>query len=106
MVREISPAEFAVSWPGASATTLLDVREAWELAIVGLPGALHIPMGEIPDRLAEIDPTHTIVVLCHGGVRSLRVAQFLAAKGYPSVANLTGGISAWQRDVDPSLTSY
>lgn len=106
MVREISPVEFAPSWPGAESTTLLDVREGWELDIVRLPGALHIPMGEIPDRLAEIDARQTIVVLCHGGVRSLRVAHFLVSRGYPSVANLTGGISAWQRDVDPSLASY
>jgi rhodanese-related sulfurtransferase len=63
-------------------------------------------MGEIPARLAELGRERTIVVLCRSGGRSLSVARFLEAQGYPAVANLTGGILAWQRDVDPSLATY
>jgi rhodanese-related sulfurtransferase len=105
-VREISPAELASGAARTPATLLLDVREGWELDIARLPGALHVPMAEVPARLAEIDRTRDVVVLCRSGGRSLKVAQFLEAQGYPSVANLTGGILAWAREVDPSLATY
>jgi rhodanese-related sulfurtransferase len=106
MVREVSPADFVATLAGRPGTLLVDVREAWELDVVRLPHAVHVPMAEIPARLGELDRARDIVVLCRSGGRSLRVAQFLEAQGYPSVANLTGGILAWQRDVDPSLATY
>lgn len=89
---------------------LLDVREPWEFqqAAVRLAGAdtLHIPMREIPSRLAEIDPARTIVCVCHHGGRSLQVAHFLVQRGYIDVINLQGGIDAWSREVDPSVPRY
>ncbi len=106
MVREISPADFVARRERGEPMVLLDVREAHELAIASVPGILHIPMGEVPERLAELDPAQEIVVLCRSGGRSLQVARFLEARGYPKVANLTGGILAWGRDVDPSLAAY
>lgn len=106
MVREVSPAEFAATLAGRPGTLLVDVREAWELRIASLPDALHVPMAEIPARLGAIDRTRDVVVMCRVGGRSLSVARYLEAQGYPSVANLTGGILAWQRDVDPSLATY
>jgi rhodanese-related sulfurtransferase len=106
MVREVSPTEFVATLASAPATLLVDVREAWELEIARLPGAVHIPMGEIPERLDELDRGRDLVILCKAGGRSLSVARFLEAQGYPSVTNLTGGILAWQRDVDPTLATY
>ncbi len=106
MVRDITPLEFSTNLSHDAQVMLLDVRESWELDIVKLDAARHIPMNEIPDRLAEIDPKLTIVVMCLAGVRSLKVAHFLASRGYSSVANLSGGIAAWQRDVDPTLATY
>jgi rhodanese-related sulfurtransferase len=106
MVLEVSPADFVATLAGRPATLLVDVREAWELAIARLPAALHIPMTEIPARLAELDRTRDVVVLCRSGGRSLSVARYLEAQGYRSVANLTGGILAWRRDVDPALATY
>jgi len=106
MVRELSPAEFVATLAGRPATLLIDVREAWELDIARLPEALHIPMAEVPSRLGEIDRARDVVVLCRSGGRSLSVARYLAAQGYPSVANLSGGILAWRRDVDPALATY
>jgi rhodanese-related sulfurtransferase len=85
---------------------LLDVREHEEVALVRLTGSLHIPMGEIPGRLHELDPEVDIVVYCHHGIRSAQVAAFLAQRDFPSVANLTGGIDAWSTSVDPSLPRY
>jgi rhodanese-related sulfurtransferase len=63
-------------------------------------------MNEVPTRLAELDPNAEIVVMCKGGGRSMQVAQFLARNGFRSVANLTGGILAWSREVDPSVPQY
>jgi rhodanese-related sulfurtransferase len=104
-VPEISPQEFIARRERGDDLTLLDVREAWELAIAKVPGIVHIPMGEVPARLAELDTGKEVVVLCRSGRRSLDVAQFLQQNGYKSL-NLAGGILAWGRDVDPSLPAY
>ena len=87
-------------------TVLLDVREAQELAVAQVAGAVHIPMGEIPARLAELDSEKTIICMCHGGMRSAQVAGFLAAQGYENAINLTGGINAWSQQVDPDIPTY
>ncbi|HEY1991777.1 MAG TPA: rhodanese-like domain-containing protein [Gammaproteobacteria bacterium] len=85
---------------------LLDVREPSEYAQVHVEGSRHIPMGQVPDRLAELDPAAQYVVMCHHGGRSQRVADFLASKGYAQVANLAGGIDAWSLQLDPNLARY
>jgi rhodanese-related sulfurtransferase len=106
MVREISPTEFVARRERGDELLLLDVREPHELAIASVPGALHIPMGQVPERLGELDPQREIVVLCRSGGRSLQVARFLESRGYGAVSNLTGGTLAWSRDVDPDLPTY
>lgn len=106
MVREVAPAEFVAALADKPRTLLIDVREAWELDIARLPQAVHVPMAEVPARLADIGRDRDVVVMCRSGGRSLNVARYLEAQGYPSVANLSGGILAWQRDVDPSLATY
>jgi rhodanese-related sulfurtransferase len=85
---------------------LLDVREPDELALARLPGATHIPMGEVPSRLHEIDPEKEIVIFCHHGIRSASVVQFLTQRDFTRVVNLTGGIDAWSQTVDPSVPQY
>ena len=106
MVTEIAPAELQARRATGSPPLVLDVREGWELKVASIPDVLHIPMNEIPARLAELDRNREIVVMCRSGGRSMQVAQFLARNGFPSVANLTGGILAWSRDVDPSVEPY
>jgi rhodanese-related sulfurtransferase len=106
MVREISPTEFVARRDRGDDLLLLDVREPHELAIASVAGAVHVPMAEVPERLAELDPAREIVVLCRSGGRSMQVARFLESRGYGSVSNLTGGTLAWSRDVDPSLPTY
>jgi len=85
---------------------LLDVREGWELNICALPDALHIPMGQIPARVEELDPEQELVVICHHGVRSRRVAHFLASRGFYKLYNLQGGVDAWAREIDPAMHTY
>jgi rhodanese-related sulfurtransferase len=106
VVRNIAASELKARFDAGTAPLVLDVREAWELEIARLEGVLHIPMNEIAQRLGELDPAREIVVMCHAGGRSLRVAQFLVQRGFANVANLSGGILAWGEDIDPSLRSY
>jgi len=106
MVREITARELADRRATGSGPEVLDVRENWELAVATIPGTRHIPMNEIPARLGELDANAEIVVMCRSGGRSLQVAHFLDRNGLRSVANLTGGILAWSREVDPSVSEY
>ena len=85
---------------------LLDVREALELRYARIQGCVHIPMQEVPRRLLELDPNAETVVLCHHGMRSAQVANFLAGHGFTNIANLSGGIDAWSLQVDPSVRRY
>ncbi|HSN17315.1 MAG TPA: rhodanese-like domain-containing protein [Gammaproteobacteria bacterium] len=85
---------------------LLDVREPWEYAQVHVEGSRHIPMGQVPGRLGELDPAARYVVMCHHGGRSQQVAQFLSSRGYTQVANLAGGIDAWSLQLEPNLARY
>lgn len=105
-VEDIEPTAVAARRQAGERFTLVDVREPWELEICAVDGALAIPMGEIPDRLAEIDRSAPVVVMCHHGGRSLRVAHFLAQQGFDRVANLTGGIHAWREQIDPAMRPY
>ncbi|HEX7192883.1 MAG TPA: molybdopterin-synthase adenylyltransferase MoeB, partial [Thermoanaerobaculia bacterium] len=81
---------------------LLDVREPHEWSSGHLTSAIHIPMREIPARLAEIPKDREVVVYCRSGARSANVQQFLKANGITRVKNLIGGLIAWKRDVDPA----
>lgn len=89
---------------------LLDVREAWEVqtASMAVPGAatVHIPMNEVPQRLAELDARQPVLSLCHHGMRSLQVAMFLERQGFIQVFNVAGGIDAWSHEVDPAVPRY
>lgn len=91
-------------------TVLLDVREPWEMALasIRIEGArlLSIPMGQIPQRLDELDPLQPIVCYCHHGMRSLQVVAFLQRQGFNSVYNLAGGIEAWSVQMDPAVPRY
>ena len=84
---------------------ILDVREPWEHKIAQIGGKL-IPMKEIPQRLSELDREREIIVHCHHGVRSQRIAEFLKQSGFPRVVNLAGGIDAWSREVDSTVPKY
>ena len=107
MIKDITPREFLERRTGGAKMTLLDVREDWETALAPVPSDIvHIPMGQIADRLGELDPQQETVVICRSGGRSLEVARFLASRGFGSVSNLAGGILAWSRELDPKIPQY
>ena len=85
---------------------LLDVRKFDEVARAALPGAVHMPMRDVPTRAGEIDQQAEVAVLCHHGGRSERVAHFLQTRGFARVHNVSGGIDAYARRVDPSVPTY
>jgi rhodanese-related sulfurtransferase len=104
---ELAPQELKAMLTGAGQPFLLDVREPWETTAVGFPGAHAMPMGDVPARAnIELDPEERIVVICHHGVRSLNVANWLRNQGFEQAQSLRGGIDAWSRDVDPAVTRY
>jgi rhodanese-related sulfurtransferase len=108
-VPELSPTEFAARWPhyaNGDEVVLLDVREHDELQVAAVAGALHIPMREVPLRLAELAADKPLVVMCHSGGRSRRVAEFLVANGFTTVFNLNGGIDAWSTQLDSQIPRY
>jgi len=84
---------------------LIDVREPFEYQIAQIGGKL-IPQNEVPTRLAEIDRDREVIVQCKSGGRSQRIAEFLQQAGYPRVANLAGGITAWSDEIDATVPKY
>jgi rhodanese-related sulfurtransferase len=86
--------------------TVLDVREARELDVCKLEGALHIPRAEISARADDLPTDQLLVVICHHGARSQMVVDFLRSAGFDNAVNLDGGIDAWACDVDPSMPRY
>jgi sulfur-carrier protein adenylyltransferase/sulfurtransferase len=104
--HELSVRELKARIDAGRRPVILDVREASEAAICSLPGARLIPLGELPQRLGELDPSAEIVVHCKTGGRSARAAALLAGRGFTRVSNLTGGILNWIKDIDPTLRRY
>jgi len=85
---------------------VLDVREPQEYQINRIQGSTLIPLGELPQRYAELDPSLDIVTQCKSGARSAKAADFLRQKGFTRVRNLKGGILDWIDKVDPSQPKY
>jgi adenylyltransferase/sulfurtransferase len=102
---DVGVRDFAEEWRGGG-VQLVDVREAGELAVSSIEGAMHIPLGELPRRLGELESARPIVVVCHTGVRSARATEMLRAAGFARARNLAGGIDAWSREVDPTVPRY
>jgi sulfur-carrier protein adenylyltransferase/sulfurtransferase len=104
---EITATELKQRLDSGEDIQLIDVREADEVAVARIPGAVHIPLAQVTNRMAEIDPNRETVVHCKGGVRSARAIEALKRSGFSgNLTNLKGGITAWSNDVDPSVPKY
>lgn len=104
-VPEISAADLMIELAQSTDILLLDCREPYERRMVHIPGDVHIPMDEIPQRLAELEEstdhkTREVVVYCASGMRSFGVAHFLNEQGF-TARNLAGGITRWQMAKGP-----
>lgn len=106
MAQEITVQELQAKRQAGHSFLLLDVREPDEVAFANIAGSIHIPMGDIPGRLHELDPDKEIIVYCHHGIRSMRVADFLLQRDFDKVSNLAGGIDAWAEAIEPGMPRY
>tara|TARA_A100001015_G_C14502964_1_gene523687 strand:- start:92 stop:400 length:309 start_codon:yes stop_codon:yes gene_type:complete len=84
---------------------LLDVREPYEVEICNVKGSLFIPMNEISQNVDQLDKDKSYAVMCHSGVRSLHVTNFLNSQGIKAL-NVIGGIDMWAVYVDKGLKRY
>jgi len=105
-IGEIEPRELKRKIDRGDDILILDVREPEEIAIARFPGALNLPMGDVPSRVAELDPDRETIVVCHHGIRSAQAAEYLASNGFERVSNLIGGIDGWSATVDPAIPRY
>ena len=104
---EITATELKQRLDNGDDIQIIDVREDNEVAIAKLPNTIHIPLGQIVNRMSEIDPARETVVHCKMGGRSARAIEALKRSGYTgNLLNLAGGITAWSNDVDPSVPKY
>ncbi|HEU5163043.1 MAG TPA: molybdopterin-synthase adenylyltransferase MoeB [Thermoanaerobaculia bacterium] len=100
---DIAPQELRARLDRGDELLVLDVREDYEWAVAHLEEATHIPMGRLRDGIATLPRDREIVVYCRSGSRSANAAAMLRNAGFARVKNLTGGLTAWSREVDPSI---
>lgn len=105
-VGQLAPHELQAWRARGRSIQLVDVREPWEYTAVHLDGAVLVPLGEVVDRVQELDATRPTVVYCHHGARSQAAATWLAGQGFREIWNLEGGIDRWSIEVDPALPRY
>lgn len=85
---------------------LLDVREPHEIAICAISDSLEIPMREIPQHVGDLPRDRPLFVLCHHGIRSAAVTNYLRDSGFDNAWNLAGGIDAWAQLIEPGMARY
>ncbi len=105
-MKEITVQELKELKDSGADFQLIDVREPHEYDICNLDGEL-IPQGDIPHEFEKIDRTKKVIIHCRSGARSGNMVQWLEKnKGYTNLYNLKGGVLAWAKEVDPSMTTY
>jgi adenylyltransferase/sulfurtransferase len=105
-IASVLPKQLSEEIKEGKKVMLLDVREPHEWDIVHIEGSKLIPLGDLAERVNELDSADEIVAYCHVGGRSARATDFLRGLGYKKVRNLEGGIEAWAVEVDPTLPRY
>ncbi len=103
-MKEITVEELKEKKENGENFFLLDVREMTEYLVSNLDGE-HIPLGDLNARLSEIENRKDaeVIIMCRSGGRSGRACEFLSSKGFSNVSNLKGGITAWSKEIDPSM---
>ncbi len=106
---EVSPQQAKDRLARDEHSILVDVREPGEFAISKIPGSRLIPMQYVPTQLSQLREwaaESDLLVLCHHGVRSLQVVNWLRQQAIPNCYSVAGGIDGWSHDVDPQIPRY
>ncbi|MFB6365138.1 rhodanese-like domain-containing protein [Paenibacillus elgii] len=96
-MHTITPQEVKQRLENGEKLTIIDVREPEEVALGMIPGAKHIPLMEIPQRLGEIPQLSETILVCRSGNRSGRALEYLEAQGFTGLVNMTGGMLEWEQ---------
>lgn len=103
---DFTPLELVQEMVKRKDVLMLDVREHTEIQICHVENAMHVPMGEIPNKLDDLPKNKDLIVFCHMGVRSRQVMNYLRRNGFSRAFNLKGGIDRWSVEVDPQIQRY
>lgn len=98
-MKEMTTAELQQQLENGAVLNMIDVREDEEVAQGMIQGAVHIPLGELPERLDEIDKSKSYIMICRSSGRSGRACEFLEGQGY-DVTNMVGGMLDWHGEVE------
>ena len=104
-MRQISVEEARDLIAGPGAPQLLDCRQGWEHDLCHIAADVLIPLGELEERAAELDPSRPVIVYCHAGVRSINGAVLLERVGFTAMS-MRGGIDQWSLRIDPTVPRY
>ena len=104
-VPEITVQELKAKMENGEDLNVLDVREPHEYEVANI-GVRLIPLGELPQRLAELDQSESFAIHCKTGGRSAKAVKLLKDAGFQNVYNVKGGITAWSEEIDPSVPKY
>lgn len=105
---ELGPCKVKAMLDAGDDITLLDCRLPKEKAVAEIDGSVFIPMQELGDRVEELDDylDRKLVVFCHAGMRSMKVAMFLRERGFEDVWSMAGGIDLWSQAIDEGVPRY
>jgi sulfur-carrier protein adenylyltransferase/sulfurtransferase len=104
-MKEVTVVELKKMMDNSEGFQLIDVREEHEAEIATIGGEL-IPMGNIMDNLDKISKEKKVVVYCRSGNRSGVIVQTLEGQGFSNVYNMKGGITAWAKEIEPTMPTY
>ena len=105
-MRNIDPTALKERLDKGDSLFLLDIRETWEYELCQLENSINIPMSVIAEKVSVLDEKKETLVICHHGMRSMQVGQYLENMGFNDVINLDGGLDAWAKTVDPEMPQY
>jgi rhodanese-related sulfurtransferase len=96
-VETIQPSEIKTRLQAGERLNIIDVREDEEVAEGMIPGAVHIPLAQLPERLPEIEQNGEVILVCRSGNRSGRAQAYLHSQGIQGLKNMSGGMLAWDQ---------
>ncbi|MFD1020580.1 rhodanese-like domain-containing protein [Thalassobacillus hwangdonensis] len=99
-IKDIQPTEVEKMMQENKDVTFIDVREDEEVAQGMVPNAKHIPLGNIPEAVNDLDKDQTYVMICRSGGRSMKAASYMEEQGFKNLYNMDGGMLAWDGETE------